>query len=64
MVIDEAGFAMLLARAGLTLPEAVAAELRGAFPLLQAMTARNGVPPDRAAEPAMIFAPASPELPR
>ena len=64
MPIDEAGFAVLLERAGLTLPEAVAAELRGVFPLLAAMAARNGVPPERGAEPAILFAPAPRELPR
>jgi hypothetical protein len=61
MAIEDASFEALMRRAGLSLPAETVAELRGVFAHLEAMTARNGAPRERAAEPAVTFALVPPE---
>lgn len=53
--ISKDDFAVLLARAGLTLPEAEMEDLRNAYGHVRAMAARVRTPRGREAEPAHIF---------
>lgn len=54
-IISKDDFAVLLARAGLTLPEAQAEDLRAAYRHVKAMADRVRTPRGREAEPAHIF---------
>jgi hypothetical protein len=60
--ISKESFAVLLDRAGLTVPEAEAEELRAAYFYVKEMAARVRTPRGREAEPAHIFALPHPEV--
>ena len=63
MPIDDAAFAYLLARAGLTLTEAEKAELKTVCDRVAAMAERVHKPRGRMAEPALTFGFAAKDLP-
>jgi hypothetical protein len=63
MPIDDAAFAYLLARTGLTLTEAEKAELKTVCDRVTAMAERVRKPRGRMAEPALTFGFAAKDLP-